>query len=45
MNEKIIILAVSGILLSGCTTKSTVYQNVERTRIEFEKRCGGPAVL
>ncbi|MGA2241565.1 MAG: hypothetical protein ABSH11_05950 [Verrucomicrobiota bacterium] len=36
MNKKIIILAVSGILLSGCTTKSTVYQNVERTKIEFE---------
>jgi Na+-translocating ferredoxin:NAD+ oxidoreductase RnfG subunit len=36
MNEKIIILAVSGILLSGCITKSIVYQNVERTRIEFE---------
>ena len=36
MNEKIIILAVSGILLSGCITKSVVYQNVERTRIEFE---------
>jgi hypothetical protein len=35
--EKYVALAVSGLLLSGCISHhSTVYQDVERTRVEFE---------
>jgi hypothetical protein len=40
MNEKIrkhIILAAAALLLAGCIThKSTVYRDVERTKVEFE---------